>query len=321
MINLVKDETLSFNNVEDLKKEVNKNQGHFLHTRMKEVSMNEEGLRIEKKNYGLKECGLKSICNRVGIPTTYADRIPTDLLVDSFNRLVKSQPDKPITVNLRKNNVRAIHSDTYMPISNDKIVNALEIPKDLKVKVRDITLGDEFMRIAFTSSINRVEVRKGDIVEVGQEINNSETGYSTFSSLDYLNRLVCTNGATIAMAGHGVRKVHLGYQDFNPNEIIAKGIERMRQSHRYADAFKIMNDKKPLASYLEKLSKDVQASLGKAPTAELVRQWKDQELNMYSIFNEITEVAHTRKDITFPARQNLERIGGRILDNYLNMVK
>lgn len=316
MIPIIKSEVNSFGTISDLKDHIySESDARFIETTISDVSVNDSGVRIADKQFGLKECGLNSLCNRINMPVDYANRIPTDLFIHSANRLIKEKGDYKITANVLDGNLRAVHSGLYMPITNKQVVDSLVVPDG--TKVRRINISDEFMSIALTNPNKKIEAKVGDIIEAGAEINNSETGHSTFSALQYIYQLVCSNGARMAELADAQRKIHMGYFDFDPKPYlnsVGKFLEN--GADKFNDAFKKMLDSKLEDRVLKNLETDIRISIGKKDAKEMVDNWMKAETSAYGVYDSVTRTAHSFNR-GFGIQQNLERVGGKILKMFV----
>lgn len=315
MIQLIQTEEQKFNRLDDLKDYVDGQDSRFIPARFGNITVHEEGIKIDKINFYLRECGLKSICTRLKMPIDYANNIPTDLFVDSANRLIKEQPNKPITVNILDKSIRAVHSGRYLPITNKKVLSNFNLPKDVEVK--RINISDEYLSMAFTNPNKPIKVDVGDIVECGAELNNSETGYRTFAVVQYVYQLICSNGARMAEVANSVRKIHLGYEDFNTEYYMKSMFNFLNiDTRNFEKAFKKMKNETIVDKFLKSIGDEIKLTLGKNNTAELVDNWMKNETSAYRIYSDITKIAHTR-ELSFNRQQYMERIGGKILTKFM----
>lgn len=318
MISIIDSETHTFSSLDGLKDHLKKEgRAEFVNSNFHDVSVNKEGVRIGKKQYGLKESGLSSLLGRIRMPVDYAYRIPDDMFIDDVNRLIKENHNGEITANIQGGNVRAIHSGKYLPITNAEIIDSFQF-KDFNPKVKRIHISDEYMSLALTNPNKRVKVKVGDEIEFGFELNNSETGFKRFSLNEYIYRLICTNGAVAEDTQSSVSKIHLGGSDnFDLKEYLICAQNFLENGAKvYAKAFEKMKDSKYTDRELERLGTDIRFSLGKKDAVDLVDRWLDKDLSVYDVYNDVTEIAHTTERLTFEKRQKLEKVGGKILATY-----
>lgn len=170
---------------------------------------------LEMPNVGafpIMETAHDQIGARLNIPSKYYDRMrdnAPDLLATNVNAWFRKAPEKRMVRTL-SNNCRAFLSNRYQRIENEEIAEvALPILMDIPgVKIASCEVTDRRMYIqAITPRLER-EVKKGDLVQAGVVISNSEIGHGAVSVSPLLYRLICLNGA-IANDGR-LRGYHVG---------------------------------------------------------------------------------------------------------------
>jgi hypothetical protein len=80
--------------------------------------------------------------------------------------------------------------------------------KDFTVSSCELTPFNMFLKVNFPFA--QAEVAKGDVVEAGVMIRNSEVGWGSCSVVLFVQRLVCTNGMVIPENIYQARKYHSG---------------------------------------------------------------------------------------------------------------
>ena len=170
----------------------------------------------------------------LGIPKPYYDRMlveAPDLLARNVNRWLEKQPAKRLIRTL-DNEVRAVLSDSYRPLDNLDLAEAV-LPRliDLQANVvsSEVTENRFYLK-AVTDRIHS-EVKKGDVVQAGVVVSNSEVGQGSLrvEALDF--RLVCLNGMIRESA---IRKAHLG-RGSRGQDAIEDAREYFRTETRIAD--------------------------------------------------------------------------------------
>lgn len=162
------------------------------------------------------------IGQRLGIPRAYYKRMQeenTQLLADNVNawlggsgkhmlRLINNHDSNDIP---QGTYARALLSDRYRRIDNDQVLEGL-MPKiaerDFKVSSCELTPYNMFLKVNFPFA--QAEVAKGDVVEAGVMIRNSEVGWGSCSVVLFVQRLVCTNGMVLPENIYQARKYHSG---------------------------------------------------------------------------------------------------------------
>lgn len=161
----------------------------------------------------------RQIAERVGIPAKYYDRMLQEdpaLLAQNVNRWFERDPEQRMVRTL-DGTARAFLSNRYQRIDNQHVAEAV-LPvlmgtKGVEIMPSEITDSRLYIK-AVTHSI-RAEIQskrhaanKGDIVEAGVIISNSEVGLGSVSISPFFNFLWCTNG--MIRAKEGVRSNHVG---------------------------------------------------------------------------------------------------------------
>jgi len=171
-----------------------------------------DGVYLDGVNGGMtmKPIAHGQLANTLGIPKAYYDRMLTeapDLLSRNVNNWLHNGPSKKL-IRCLDGQVRAILSDSYRPMDNFELAMAV-LPKlkELRAEVKSCEVTDNRLYLKAITDRVQGEVKKGDIVQAGVSISNSEVGQGSLrvEALDY--RLVCLNGMISEVA---VRKAHLG---------------------------------------------------------------------------------------------------------------
>lgn len=148
----------------------------------------------------------------VNVPAKYYDRMLAEqpqLLVENVNTWLRTEQKRKRMVRTLDGDVRAFLSNSYQRIENEEIAEIAlpilaEIP-DVQIVSAEIT--ERRLYIQAVSPRLQGEVKKGDVVQAGVVISNSEIGLGSVSiaALDW--RLWCLNGA---VASEVYRQYHVG---------------------------------------------------------------------------------------------------------------
>jgi hypothetical protein len=198
---------------------------------------NDGAVLLQGINSGLplRPIAHQQLATTLGIPKPYYDRMLSEdpgLLSTNVNYWLDAQPSRRLVRTL-DNSVRAILSDSYRPLDNFDLAEAV-LPKihdlDCRVMSCDVTESRFYLK-AVTERLT-AEVKKGDVVQAGLVVSNSEVGQGSLrvQALDY--RLVCTNGMIRESA---IRKAHLGRNDGHGQDAIEDAREYFRDETRIAD--------------------------------------------------------------------------------------
>lgn len=163
--------------------------------------------------YGINDIAHRQIGQTLKIPAPYYDRMRTEypeLLAQNVNGWFSRTPDTKRMLRTMDGTARALLSDRYRRIDNFEVASAvLPIISSMDgASVESCELTDSRMYLKVVNPRVTAEVKKGDIVQAGIIISNSEVGMGSVNVSPLVYRLVCSNGM-IAQDG-AVRKYHVG---------------------------------------------------------------------------------------------------------------
>jgi hypothetical protein len=161
--------------------------------------------------FNILSTGHDQIAAKVDVPRKYYARMlekSPALLANNINTWFKLEPEKRMVRTLGPD-MRALLSSRYQRIENESIVEAIMpilmgIP-DVKIVSCEVT--ERRLYIQAVAPRVQGEVKKGDVIQSGVVISNSEIGYGavTVANMDW--RLICLNGAISASK---FRAYHIG---------------------------------------------------------------------------------------------------------------
>ena len=151
--------------------------------------------------YAINGNAHNQIGSRLSIPAKYYDRMLSEaphLLAANVNTWFNHNPERRMVRTLA-GTTRAFLSDRYQRVDNHEIAEValpvlLGIPN---VQIVSTQITDSRMYIQAVSPRLEGEVKKGDVVQAGVIISNSETGNGAISVAPMIYRLVCLNGLII----------------------------------------------------------------------------------------------------------------------------
>jgi len=168
-------------------------------------------LAVGDAGFPILETAHDQIGSRLAIPSKYYDRMRTEapeLLATNVNNWFHQNPERRMVRTLG-GDARAFLSDRYQRIDNAEIAEIVlpvlaDIP-DVRIVSSEIT--ERRLYIQAVSPRVEGEVKKGDVVQAGVVISNSEIGMGSASvaAMDY--RLVCLNGM---ISADKFRAYHIG---------------------------------------------------------------------------------------------------------------
>jgi len=168
------------------------------------------------QSYKLMDWAKGQLFSKLG----YSDRLYEKLTPSKLNELNLNwlsqnvEADKEIMIRtLNDTHCRAILSNRYEPLSNSELVDMVMpyFPED--ARVRWSHCDPTVFHASITLPNSTVEIVKGDVMETGIHISNSEVGFRSVTVCGYLYRLVCTNGLITGERTSTYRFRHVGNGD------------------------------------------------------------------------------------------------------------
>ncbi len=163
--------------------------------------------------FALRPLAHDQIADHLEIPRRYYERLRSGhpgLLDANVNGLLRAISSRRLVRTL-DGQARAYLSDRYRRLDNDELAEAVlpvlgDIP-GLEVVSCEITESRLYLKATTARVVG--EVKKGDQVQAGVLISNSEVGQGSLLVQPLVYRLVCLNGM---IAGDSVRRYHVGRQ-------------------------------------------------------------------------------------------------------------
>lgn len=178
-----------------------------------------EALRfaIDQYDMGIRDLAHDQIADRLDIPRKYYGKMRQTfpkLLVDNVNGWFGRSPDKRLVRTL-DGKVRAFLSDRYRPLDNfDLLEGILPTIGEAGMKVQSAEVTETRLYIKAVNERLTGEVKKGDAVQAGVIVANSEVGCGSLVVSSMVLRLVCLNGQIMQ---DFLRKHHTGGKLTNGN--------------------------------------------------------------------------------------------------------
>jgi hypothetical protein len=284
---------------------------------------------------------LNQIGNRVGIPRAYMHRMQTEapeLLARNVNHWFKSQPEMRMLRTLENGHHvgRAFLSQRYRPLDNHDLVEAV-LPKliDAGCEVKSCQLTDSRLYIQATTPKITAEVKKGDVVQAGITISNSEVGAGSVKVEPMAFRLVCLNGMIMptAMRRHHVGRAGDGeWNEGEAAEVFSDSTRRLDDKAFWAKVNDVVNHSLTEIKFLEhvkRMTDSTKIETGKPLEAvEIVAKKfllsegesnsvldhlaKGGDLSLWGLANAVTRTAEDVE--SYDRAVELERIGGEVIE-------
>lgn len=273
----------------------------------------------------LREQAFDQLGARCAFPGTYLRALPIKLAIAAVNYHL-TRDRKPALLRTAGNEVRAIFSDRYAALDDELV---LEIVSDAlratgmhaDATVRAVSTGPStVMRLTFPSE--SLAVKRGDIIECGVDLANSEIGLRSVSITPVTYRLICTNGARAWSSDATKRLRHIGdpvrLRDAVREAIPLALAEARGDLQRWKKSVSMMID--DALEEVESLrsfgatSADVLIARG-ALAAELGMTSVSEEMlrRKASVFTVANAITASARDRSTEARLNVEQLGHRYL--------
>ena len=289
--------------------------------------------------FDVNDVALNQITTKVGISKKYADKMldgHKSLFNDNVNYWFTNTP-KSQMIRTLGGTVRAVLSDKYKRVDNDMIAEqVLPILLDKEYDIKSCAITDTKMYIKASLPSLQREVNKGDVVESGVIISNSEVGYGAVNVSPFIHRLVCLNG--MVMNDSRLQSRHLtssqatidGVYEVLSDEakeldskallakvrdVVASTSDEMRfeeqvQMMTDASQIKIKRPKKVIELLENKF--DLTKNEGESILENLINRDDKQPMsNLWSVVNSITALGNTMDD--YDRGTKMQEIGGRLL--------
>lgn len=274
-----------------------------------------------------------------GIPRPYWDRMAKEapaLLESNVNHWLAERP-APRMLRTLDGEARAFLSNRYRRIDNLDVAQVvLPVLSDVgDIRIESCELTPSRMYIKAVNRRLEGEVKRGDVVQAGIVISNSEIGSGRVSVQPLIFRLVCMNG--MIASDFGVKANHVGSRldiadetmaaelfrddtiEADDNAILLKVRDVVRASMEQAGFTRMLDKMReateqripdPLATIELTAKKFVLAEAEKAGLTKHLIEGGD--LSRWGLLNAITRLS---QDIpSYDRATELERMGGRVLD-------
>jgi len=304
-------------------------------------------LHIEDKKLGIDDtytmnntC-LNQIATKVGISKKYLDKMRDGhnaLLQDNFNYWMHKTPKQQM-IRTQGTTARAFLSDKYKRVDNEEIANTvLPILLDKGYEIMSSAITDSKMYIKARLPKLEREVTKGDVVQAGVTISNSEVGAGSVNVSPFIYRLICANGMTINDARLNSRHLTSSQATIDGVWTVlsdeAKELDNRALLAKVKDVVLSTTDEVRFNQNVAKMTDATEIKI-KSPTKvievlenrydlsklegesileNLVNRRDDNQkfANLWSVVNSITALGNTMDD--YDRGTKMQEIGGRLLN-------
>lgn len=310
-----------------------------------QVDVSGQRMNIIDRLTGIKrlEMPVNDIAHRqlgtfLNIPAKYYDTMREqnpELLANNINSWMQVREPQQRMVRTLAGNMRAFLSDSYRMFDNEQLVEMVlpilsKLGQDAQVESCEIT--QQRMYIKVVNKRVQAEVSKGDIVQAGVIISNSEVGLGAINVQPLVYRLVCSNGMVINEAA--TRSNHRGrritsdddYTVFKQDTIDADNLalslkirdrvdeavsqvtlDKVVQKYRMAKEKEITGD---IPTLIDITARDFKLNQDEK-NGVLKQLCEDRDYSLYGLANAVTKVSQFVPD--YDRATELETVGYDIL--------
>ena len=172
----------------------------------------------QQEVFGTTSLFHRQVASALGIPAKYYDLMQVqkpELLAENVNSWFADKPSSYMVRSMDYGSgqvARALLSERYRRIDNMEIATSV-LPLfagNDQYEVMSCEVTENRLYLKVVNHRLEMEVRKGDIVQAGVMISNSEVGLGAVSIQPLVYRMVCTNGMVVNDMGE--RRHHVGRQ-------------------------------------------------------------------------------------------------------------
>jgi hypothetical protein len=264
---------------------------------------------------------------RAAHPELYARTLNTFFQREPANRMVRTIDGK----------ARAFLSDRYRPLDNHDLMEAI-LPALLdqpQIQIPSIDVSDNKFYLKAVFPKVQTEVRKGDVVQIGLVVSNSEVGAGSLSVVPMIYRLVCLNG--MIMPDYGTKRTHIGRRneaDENVQQFLTDQTRRLDDAAFFAktrDTVRGLLSNLTLERIVQKMRDATEQPIPVANINEVVEVTaekfgynektkggilahliEDGDFTRYGLMNALTRQSQDEED--YELATQLETDGGRIIE-------
>ena len=308
-----------------------------------QVSEDDRGIsHIRMKNnetFCVADTAHEQIAARLEIPKKYYDRMrheAPELLDTNVNHWFENSREERMIRTLY-GDVRGFLSNRYRPLDNyDLSMVSFPELKSAGCRIESCEVTERRLYIKAVTEKLTFEVKKGDIVQAGIVISNSEIGCGSLLIEPILYRLICLNGAI--MPDSRIRKNHVG----RGNDLLGEDVQEyltdetraaddkafwMKVRDTIAHAFTQIGFDRHVAKFTEaaedRFEKDPEKvieitskhfSLSEMESKGVLREMlKSGDNSRFGLINAVTAFAQNEQ-LSYDRATELERVGGQIIE-------
>jgi hypothetical protein len=245
--------------------------------------------------YSLTDHSMNQLCGKLEIGTQYLRKclpVSQELVAHNLNFWIKNTKSKELMVRtierdsdeFLSNTARAVCSNRYKRIDNDVVVtHSLNKLMDLGLDIKYVNYDRDTLNVTAVNPKVEGEVSKGDVVQSGVTITNSEIGSGSLIIQPFIYRLVCTNGMVAPRYLNRFYSKHVGKIIIDPSQDdqYITIIDKMQKQ------IDLVNDNEVWKESFQKLKDSTKQTINSHQIVELVKKQGVTESERAQIFERL----------------------------------
>lgn len=296
-------------------------------------------LRAGAHSFSIGEVAHEQLAELSGIPRVYYDRVLAQapgLYAQNVNHWLEARPaSERRLVRTLDGRARAVLSDRYRSLDHfDTLAAILPVLNEQGLALASSEVTERRLYLQVVSPKLSGEVKKGDVVNFGLVVSNSEVGCGALKVEKLVYRLACLNGAIF---GSAIKRAHVGGRNGDASDGIEEYLKDSTRSLRDAAFFATVKDTvagvlseggfaSVLAGLREAAGEKIQADPAKL--VEVVRREhgltererggllrnliEGADLSRWGLANAVTALAH--EAVQYDRSIELERAGAQVIE-------
>jgi hypothetical protein len=270
------------------------------------------------KEFEIQSQALQLICGKTKVPHSYVDRCEPWLKAININSGLEKLGNKEFLLRYDKDEVRAILTTQYMPISTTEVMKKVaEYTSSKGFKNPEIKF--EWSPTKFVGQLilerDFTDKSVGTPVGTGLSIQMSDTGFAALSLSAYIMILQCTNGMIVQSVQDQFRQVHRGndsydFSDFNKSlEITCRKIPSQLEAFNRTRSIPAPD---PIV-IIQNIGKRFNLSNDVIKRIEEGWKFENRGQSLFAVINAFTYAGSNVHALPLNDRENLQSLASRLL--------
>lgn len=286
--------------------------------------------KVPNTDYRLSFAAFSDMCHFSKLPVRFiktlarhAEHLAIEVIEEVLRHQFHDGSDKLLVIDTRCGRVEGIvGKESYSPIDHMDVID-YTLTANTALEFTNGWLSGPVMRMTSAAKNKPVEVKKGDVMLIGTNIENAMHGDRSVRISDYVERVECTNGMMARDHLGMARIVHQGDVEYKVQKAVLECANRAQQlvpTMRAATRY-ILNEEeiRSIRSFIVDPKNggsprtDRKATNGAMDEAEKEGR-KEEEVTLWNFVNGITASAHDTDSLQ--QKTEIEALGYRTLVKY-----